>query len=130
MFALSHAEAFPSIDLNFVPLPQWTHTEFRLKERLAERLLTRGPLRRASRSALEHFFSSEQVISRRMKLMQKTRPQLASNHIDANSLDLKSRLLILIQKISGVGFRQRRHWPDIRQARVVIALSQERTCTS
>ena len=61
--------------------------------------LTNGPSPRAS----EHFLSSAQLVRFRNILIQKFRPQPASNHIDAKSFDLKARIFILIHKNKGRG---------------------------
>ena len=53
--------------------------------------------------AAEHFYSCIVTIPFRMKLMRKVRPQLTWNQIDPNSLDLKSRIFTLMQKIVGQG---------------------------
>ena len=56
----------------------------------------------------EHFLPSPQPICFRNILIRKMRPQLAANHIDADSFDLRPRVFILMRKNVGRGSRP---WP-------------------
>lgn len=51
----------------------------------------------------EHFLPSPQPICFRNILIRKMRPQLAANHIDADSFDLRPRVFILMRKNVGAG---------------------------
>ena len=51
----------------------------------------------------KHFLPSAQPIPFRIAMIHKTRPQLAANHIDANSFNLKPRVFTLIRKKVEVG---------------------------
>ena len=53
--------------------------------------------------ALERFLPGAQPIRFRNILIRKTRPQLAANHIDADSFNLKPRVFILMRKNVGAG---------------------------
>lgn len=59
--------------------------------------------REQGRGMTEHFLSSNRLTPFEITLMHKMRPQLAQNHIDARSLDLKRPVLILMRKKWGAG---------------------------
>ena len=56
-----------------------------------------------SSRAPEHFLPSARLIRFRNTLIRKTRPQLAANHVDADSFNLKPPVFILMQKNVGAG---------------------------